>query len=230
MLSVSLLLAPTAAFNLAARFPKTPATCDARRSSNAVARLGFLQDTRARDILTLWTTPILTLTPTATLTLTPASPPLTLAPTLTPTLTPLPRAGALRHRWHVHIRAFVSLGAAGGGQSTRAGEFALPRARGVVLPYRNPMLTLAGPNPNPNPLTFPNPNPNPKLNSASRLPLPLPLSCGPWRPLRLCPRERWDGTSAGLSTKLRGSRDETQMRHAKRSNARDTSVIHRLVR
>ena len=50
MLSVSLLLAPAAAFNLATRFPKTPATCDARRSSNAVARLGFLQDTRATEM------------------------------------------------------------------------------------------------------------------------------------------------------------------------------------
>ena len=50
ILSVSLLLAPAAAFNLAARFPKTPATCDARRSSNAVARLGFLQDTRATEM------------------------------------------------------------------------------------------------------------------------------------------------------------------------------------
>ena len=50
MLSVSLLLAPAAAFNLATRFPKTPATCDARRSSNAVARLGFLQNgTECRD-------------------------------------------------------------------------------------------------------------------------------------------------------------------------------------
>ena len=44
LLSASLLLAPAAGFNLAARVPKTLATCDARRSSDAVARLGFLQD------------------------------------------------------------------------------------------------------------------------------------------------------------------------------------------
>ena len=50
MLAFSLLLAPAAAFSLATRFPKTPATCDARRSSDAVARLGFLQDTRATEM------------------------------------------------------------------------------------------------------------------------------------------------------------------------------------
>merc|ERR1719217_1651295 len=50
LLSASLLLAPAAGFNLAARVPKTLATCDARRSSDAVARLGFLQDTRMGEM------------------------------------------------------------------------------------------------------------------------------------------------------------------------------------
>ena len=50
LVSVSLLVAPAAGFNLAARFPKTLATCDARRSSDAVARLGFLQDTRMGEM------------------------------------------------------------------------------------------------------------------------------------------------------------------------------------
>ena len=50
LLSASLLLAPAAGFNLAARVPKTLATCDARRSSDAAARLGFLQDTRMGEM------------------------------------------------------------------------------------------------------------------------------------------------------------------------------------
>ena len=50
LLSAALLLAPAAGFNLAARVPKTLATCDARRSSDAVARLGFLQDTRMGEM------------------------------------------------------------------------------------------------------------------------------------------------------------------------------------
>ena len=50
ILSASLLLASASAYNLAGRVSKTSATCDARRSTNIVARLGFLQDTRATEM------------------------------------------------------------------------------------------------------------------------------------------------------------------------------------